>query len=165
MADTNNKHNKAVDLVEKELDKIGFVIVETETTKVDIVATKNGKTYYFIVIMGTKQKNRSIYAGININSWRFVSEKSNNTFFVAVIESESGNKFYYYTPTEMWACSNKPYVHIKCNPLKKPYYELKDFNDESFSERYKGSKKLRKGLIKMSELYNRLQTAAQAIQI
>lgn len=162
MAGTNDKHNDAVKLVKSQLEDMGFQIDDAKEAGVDICAKRKGRTYYFIVIMGTKQKGKSIYAGININSWLFVFRSQVPVYFIAAIKETSGSYSYYdYTPKEMWECSNKPYLHIKCNPLKNTMHELKKICEDGIEDRYTDRKDLDKVQQNMSNLFDNLQSIVQ----
>ena len=162
MTNTNKAHEGAVELVKEELQESGYFSKVTEATQqsVDLQAMYNGKTCYFAVIRGRKQKSKSIYAAINSQTWKFAAKHLKELFFIAAIEEDGKYNYYCYTPTEMWTRTSKPYVHLKCNPLKKgTLFSIKEtFSDIVSEDRYDGEKAMSDKLKDLSKLVGQLQT-------
>lgn len=161
MTNTNKAHEEAVKLVKEKLQESGYFSKVTEATQqnVDLQALYNGKTCYFAVIRGRKQKSKSIYAAINSQTWKFAEEHPKELFFIAAIEKEGQFNYYCYTPTEMWARTSKPYVHLKCNPLKKgTLYSIKEtFSNIVSEDRYEGENAMSTKLDELSKLVEQMQ--------
>lgn len=166
MTNTNKAHDEAVQLVREKLEESGlFGKINTDGVPqgVDLQTTHNGNPCYFTVIKGREQKSKSTYSAVGANTWQFAMKHPHTLFFIAAIENMEGIfEFYCYTPTEMWERSNKPYVHLKCNPLKKSKRSLKTieetFSTDIPSERYEGEKKMVINLGKLSNLLGKLQS-------
>ena len=163
MTNTNKKHDEAVNLVKRELENSGFlrnVRKDGVPDGVDLQASYGNEDYYFAVISGKKQKSKSVYAAVSARTWNFVKEKSSKLFFIAAIEENDTFKYFCYTATEMWERSNNPYVHLKCNPLKKgsPLQTIEETFKHSISEeRLKGKGEMVTSLNKLSKLVGDLQ--------
>lgn len=166
MTSTNQEHEEAVKKVRDKLQKsnafIGGQVELDEQPGVDLRATnKEGKTYYFTIIKGTKQDSKSVYSAVSLYTWKFVQENhTKDLFFISEISEKGKLSYYIYTPTEMWHRTNTPYVHLKCNPLKNAntLIEFKDNIDITpSSNRYEGEKTMLKKLKGLPDILNKLQ--------
>ena len=167
MPQTNETHKKAVEYVREKLDSLNIFngrVENSNTQGVDLEAKSGKDLFYIIVIGGKKQNAKSIYAAVNANSWGLLALKENvrKTFFIAAIikDDNSNYELHCYTPTEMWARTTKPHVHLKCNPLNTKKGELHSIEETLIGNipeaRYQGENNMIRSITNLPSVLKQL---------
>lgn len=134
----------------EELRKQGFE-PEVKAEPADIVATKNGETWYFEIKMTSR--TNTYFGAATLTEWEQAFKTPNNYFFVIAIKKEDDKfEFRKFTPLEFMKYSTIPPFKVYFNlPLngekkttkrssKKPAIALSEDNFNKMNELFKEMK-------------------------